>query len=489
MDVPSTDQLSSSSPTTAEYILVEYNGKLPEETYKSDDSGVDDDSKSTQEVTLGQLEYYSDDFDTDLKNRLAALTISNGSYTSALENRKVYLNHPPVFSHTLETDNPITDQKNSGRCWIFAGFNMLRHSMIKNCNLAKLELSQSFIFFYDKLEKSNWFLENVLKTLDEDIDGHAMRFLLKNPVQDGGQWSMFVALVEKYGVVPKDVFPDTFHASDSEQLVWLLSVKLREYAKNMRNEHAKGKDIDEIRRMKGQMLKEIHRVVSVSLGQPPSTFNWTFYDKDKKAHGLKNVTPLQFYKDYVKQDCKNFVSLINDPRNEYMRKYLVEYQGNVYGGNPVEFVNLDMDRIKKYVVSVVKSGRHVWFGCDMGKFYSAKHALMDPELIDYKSAFDFDFGMTKMERMQFGECTMTHIMVLTGVHVEDDGKPVRWRVENSYGESVGDKGYLTMTDKWFDEYVFQVVLEKRDLPNDVLDVLDQEAAVLPFWDIFGIMGP
>ncbi|KAJ2760647.1 bleomycin hydrolase [Coemansia sp. BCRC 34490] len=148
-----------------------------------------------------------------------------------------------------------------------------------------------------------------------------------------------------------------------------------------------------------------------------------------------------------------------------------------------------MDRIKKYVVSVVKSGRPVWFGCDMGKFYSAKHALMDPELIDYKSAFDFDFGMTKMERMQFGECTMTHIMVLTGVHVEDDGKPVRWRVENSYGESVGDKGYLTMTDKWFDEYVFQVVLEKRDLPNDVLDVLDQEAAVLPFWDIFGIMGP
>ncbi|KAJ2402914.1 bleomycin hydrolase [Coemansia sp. RSA 2559] len=442
--------------------------------------------KASQGITIPQLNDYDKEFDADIKNKLATLTISRESYRKALENREVYLKHPPFFSNKLEIDAPITDQKQSGRCWIFAGFNMLRQRMMKEHNLGELELSQPFVFFYDKLEKANWFLENVLKTLDEDLDGRVMQFLLKDPVCDGGQWDMFVALVEKYGVVPKEAYPETYHTSNSRRMRGLLTTKLREYAKTMRAEYAKGKSIEEVRRLKDQMLKEVHRILSVSLGQPPKKFNWAFCNKDKRFHEFRDITPLQFYKDHVKQDCKSMVSLIHDPRNPYMRKYTVKYLGNVHGAEQVRYINLSMDQIKVYVAKVIKSGRPLWFGCDVLKFGLPRKGLMDLELIDYKAAFDFGFEMTKVERMKYGDSNITHIMALTGVHIED-GESVRWRAEDSFSDSYGNKGYLTMADRWFDEFVYQIVFEKGDLPEEVLDVLDQEAVVLPPWDLLGIL--
>ncbi|KAJ1789420.1 bleomycin hydrolase, partial [Coemansia sp. RSA 2399] len=203
-------------------------------------------------------------------------------------------------------------------------------------------------------------------------------------------------------------------------------------------------------------------------------------------HEFRDITPLQFYKDHVKQDCKNMVSLIHDPRNAYMKKYTVKYLGNVHGAEQVHYINLSVDQIKEYAANVIKSGRPVWFGCDVGKFHSRNKGMMDTELIDYKAAFDFGFGMTKAERLQYGESLMTHAMVLTGVHIED-GEIVRWRIENSWGDSYGNKGYLTMTDRWFDEFVYQIVLEKDDLPREVLDVLEQDAVVLPPWDPMGAL--
>ncbi|KAJ1736464.1 bleomycin hydrolase [Coemansia sp. Benny D160-2] len=459
-------------------------------TAKSTVASVEDSSsvKAGQDITIPQLEDYCDDFTADIKNKLATLTLSHETYSEALENREVYLKHPPVFSHKLEIDAPITNQKNSGRCWIFAGLNMLRQHMMKEYNLDELELSEPFVFFYDKLEKSNWFLENILRTLDEDLDGRLVQLLLAGPVQDGGQWDMFVALVEKYGVVPKEAYPETVHTADSEQMDWLITTKLREYAKEIRTEHANGKSIDELRMMKDRMLREIHKVISVSLGQPPKTIDWSFYSKDKKFHEFRNVTPLEFYKNHVKQDCTKFVSLINDPRNEYMKKYTVDYWGNVCGAGSVHFINLSVQRLKDYAIRVLESGHPVWFGCDIDKFFSHSHGMMDTEVIDYKSAFDFGFGMTKAERLQYGDSTITHAMVLTGVHIED-GKTIRWRIENSWGASVGNKGYLTMTDRWFDEFVYQIVIEKSELSKEVLDVLGQEAVVLPPWDLMlGVFG-
>ncbi|KAJ2232799.1 bleomycin hydrolase [Coemansia sp. RSA 1722] len=454
----------------------------PEE--QPSEPAMDKHPKATQDITLSQLDSYKDDFDADIKNKLATLTISRESYSNALENRYVYLKHPPVFSNKLSIDAPITNQKSSGRCWIFAGLNMLRQKMMKEHKLEELELSQPYLFFYDKLEKSNWFLENVLKTLDEDLDGRVVQYLLKDPIGDGGQWDMFVALIEKYGVVPKDAYPETFHTSSSSQMDTLITSKLREYAKQLRNAHKDGKHEGDLRKLKRSMLEEVHRVMVISLGHPPEKVTWAFYNKDKEFCEFRDITPLQFYKDHVKQDCKETVSLINDPRNEYMKKYTVQYLGNVVGADDVHYINLPVDELKRYAANVIKSGRPVWFGCDVGKFLSRGKGMIDPEVIDYKAAFNFGFGSSKAERLQYGESLMTHAMVLTGVHIEDD-KTVRWRIENSWGEDYGNKGYLTMTDRWFDEFVYQIVLEKSDLPSDVLDVLDQDAVVLPPWDPMG----
>ncbi|KAJ2008019.1 bleomycin hydrolase [Coemansia thaxteri] len=443
--------------------------------------------EANRDITPAQLSSYKDEFDSDIKNKLATLTISRESYTNALENRYVYLEHPPVFSHKLAIDAPITNQKSSGRCWLFAGLNMLRQSMMKEYNLDALELSQPYLFFYDKLEKSNWFLENILVTLDEDLDGRVVQYLLKDPIGDGGQWDMFVALIEKYGVVPKEAYPETFHTSSSGQMDGLVTSRLREYAKILRNEHARGKGVSELRAHKRHMLEEVHRIMAISLGHPPAKLTWAFYDKDKKFHEFKDITPQQFYKEHVKQDCASTVSLINDPRNEYMKKYTVKYLGNVVGAaDQVHYINLPAEDLKKYAAEVIKAGRPVWFGCDVGKFHSRNKGMMDPELIDYRAAFNFGESTTKAERLQYGESMMTHAMVLTGVHVDDD-RIVRWRIENSWGKEYGNSGYLTMTDRWFDEYVYQIVLEKSDLPKEVLAVLDQDAVVLPPWDPMGAL--
>ncbi|KAJ2083932.1 bleomycin hydrolase [Coemansia sp. RSA 988] len=477
-------QLSEHRPATssfARHILT----KQPDTTRMAPKDIVEQ-QDGREELSLDQLSSYKDIFDSDIKNRLATLTLSRQAYTDALENRYVYLEHPPVFSHKLAIDAPITDQKSSGRCWLFAGLNVLRQKIMKEYNLEELELSEPYLFFYDKLEKANWFLENILETLDEELDGRLVQYLLKDPVGDGGQWDMFVGLIEKYGIVPKSVYPETYHTSNSRNMDTLITSKLREYAKILRNAHSRGEVVNTLRAQKRSMLEEVHRVMVISLGQPPEKLTWAFYDKEKKFHEFKDITPLEFYKKHVEVDCTQTVSLINDPRNELMKKYTVKYLGNVVGATDVHYINLSTTDIKKYAAEVLKDGRPVWFGCDVGKFIARSKGLMDTQVIDYQTGFGFEFGTTKAERLQYGESLMTHAMVLTGVHVDDD-KTVRWRIENSWGPNYGTKGYLTMTDRWFDEFVYQIVLEKRDIPDHVLDVLDQEAVVLPPWDPMGAL--
>ncbi|KAJ2287196.1 bleomycin hydrolase, partial [Coemansia sp. RSA 2706] len=417
--------------------------------------GASQDSGEGKQLTLTQLDDYNDEFVAGAKNQLATLTISRDSYSNALENRYSYLQHPPVFSHKLSIDPPITNQKSSGRCWIFACLNMLRLPMMQRYKLEELELSQPYLFFYDKLEKSNWFLENVLATLDEELDGRVVQFLLTDPINDGGQFDMIVALLEKYGVVPKEAYPETFHTSNSREMDALITSKLREFAKQLRQAHAAGADVEALRARKRGMLGEVHRVLAVSLGRPPEKITWAFRDKNKQFHEFRDVTPQDFYRTHVQVDCTRLVSLINDPRNAYMRKYTVQYLGNVAEAAGVRYVNLPIADMKEYAAAVIQSGRPVWFGCDVGKFRSNARGLLDPQVIDYRAAFDFGFDTTKADRLQYGESAMTHAMLLTGVHIED-GKPVRWRVENSWGDGSGNKGYLTLTDAWFSEFVYQV---------------------------------
>ncbi|ORY97362.1 peptidase C1B, bleomycin hydrolase [Syncephalastrum racemosum] len=406
--------------------------------------------------------------------------------THVMVDRQAAIKNTHVFNVKVDVEGKATNQRSSGRCWLFAGTNVLRRAIIKQYKLDEsFELSQSYLFFYDKLEKANWFLENMIDLADRDIDDRVVQYLLASPVGDGGQWDMFVNLVEKYGVVPKSVYPETYASSSSGRLDWLVTVKLREFAVQIREQPASAASL---RVLKEKMMEDIYRIMVICLGEPPKTFDFEAVDQNGKfAVGLKNLTPQRFFKEVCKYPVAETMSLINDPRNKYEALYTVDRLGNIVGGHPIRYVNTSADVLKKLAVNVLKSGRPVWFGCDVGQFSNNKLATMDTKVYDY-SPFNVKYtDISKKNRLLYGESLMTHAMVFTGVHISEDGKPVRWRVENSWGEDLGDKGFWIMSDDWFSEFVYQVVLEKSDVPKKLVGLLDNEPTILPAYDPMGAL--
>jgi bleomycin hydrolase len=308
-------------------------------------------------VPTGLLEKFSKDFRANAKNILAMNAISRNDMTNVVVNRDCLLDTYHIFSDRLETEAKVANQKSSGRCWLFAATNILRLNVMKKYNLEEFEFSQAYLFWCDKLEKGNWFLENVLNTLDEELDGRLVQFILKDPVQDGGQWDMVVNLIEKFGLMPKGVFAESAHSGNSARLNWLITVKLREFACQLRGMHEKGQPLKELRTTKEKMLSEIYNIVTISLGEPPQTFEWSFRNKDKKFQSFKNLTPLTFYQEHVGEPIGDLVSLINDPRHEYEMLYTVQYLGNVAGGRPVLYLNLKIEELKKHTIDAIQSGK------------------------------------------------------------------------------------------------------------------------------------
>jgi bleomycin hydrolase len=343
--------------------------------------------------------------------------------------------------------SPVTNQRNSGRCWLFATTNVFRIALMQRYNLGSFELSQSYLFFYDKLEKANYFLENVLETIDEPLDGRLVQALLSGPVSDGGQWDMAANIVRKYGLVPQSLYPDSYNAMSSGAMDSLVTALLREDALRLRalaaSIHATS---DDIAAAKEKMLREIHLILTLMLGPPPSPkeeFTWEYNDKDGKFNSVK-MTPKAFADQLsdakTVRACKGtdvhkLFSLVNDPRNEYNTLLTVNRLGNVWGGRPITYVNVSMEVMKQACIATLKSGIPIFFGSDVGKNSNSTTGIMDTKLIDYEAGFNVRLGMTKAERLQVGESAMTHAMVLTAVHVLD-GKSVRWRVENSWSELV-----------------------------------------------------
>ncbi|KAJ1968568.1 bleomycin hydrolase [Dimargaris xerosporica] len=472
-------------------------------------------------ISLGDVDDFQNLFESDPRNRLASNVLVESALIPTLESRKAVLDLPHVFSEKLELEGKITNQKSSGRCWIFAGLNALRIPMLSKFKIDDLELSQPYVFFYDKLEKCNWFLESMIELSDKPIDDRTVSFLLTDPAQDGGQWDMFVALVEKYGVVPKKYYPESYHTSNTRQMNHLIQKKLRDFAYQLREMHTQNKSLGEIRDAKSHMLEQIYRILAITMGEPPKKLDWCFRDKDGKYHAHADLTPVEFYRKHVQVHLPDYVSIVNDPRNEYDRTYTVEYLGNVKGGRQVCHLNLHVDQLKTLAASALKEGKPgewwgldtLWpsrtqanaiirelhadlcrylaqlpmskFGCDVGQFHARRGAVLDIDSIDYHSAFGIDFVMNKAQRLQFRESLMTHAMMLSGVHLDDEGKPVRWRIENSWGEDQGEKGFLCMSDRWFEEFLYQIVVNKNDLPEDIAKLLDQEPIKLAPWDPMG----
>lgn len=353
-------------------------------------------------------------------------------------------------------------------------------------NIKSLELSQSYLFFWDKVEKSNYFLESILDTADEDVDSRLVSTLNASPVGDGGQWDMIVNLVSKYGIVPQTLYPDSWNAKNSAIMDRTLTTKLREDGLRLRALKSKNASDEEICNAKERMMQDVVRILTLCLGPPPAAdrkFTWEFYDRTQTFKSV-SLTPLEFA-DTTR--VNRFVSLVNDPRHEYNSLLTVDHLGNVWDGRPITYVNVDKAVLKTACVAMLKKGLPIFFGSDVGKQSDSQTGVMDTDLVDYELGFNIKLGMTKAERLTTGESAMTHAMVLTAVHLDKDNKPVRWRVENSWSEERGTNGYFVMSDDWMDEFCYQAVIDLSLLGKDVRDVLKQRPKVLPLWDPMGAL--
>jgi bleomycin hydrolase len=402
----------------------------------------------------------------DPKNRLALSALSSANPAKVLEKPSAILKDTQTFNVAIPFEgSPVTNQRSSGRCWIFAATNVFRVAIMKKYNIEKFELSQAHLFFWDKCEKANFFLESILETADLPVDDRLVATLMSQPVSDGGQWSMIQNLVSKYGLVPQTLYPDSFNAKNSAVMDRLLTTKLREDALRLRALRNSGSSTAEtsVAAAKEQMMQDIVRILTLTLGRPPSSytkFTWEFYDKAGKLRTVK-ASPKEFadglndthgLRALGGTDVVNSLfSLVNDPRNEFNRLLTVDYLTNVSGGKYVTYVNVDKPIWKKGAIEMLKKGWPVFFGSDVGKFSDSSLGIMDPDLVDYELGFNVKLGMTKAERLMSGESAMTHAMVLTAVHLSPSGEPIRWRVENSWSEDAGTDGYFVMSDKWMDE--------------------------------------
>ena len=438
-------------------------------------------------VTLDDVKRYQSDFEAQQLLRAAMNAVCTTSVEKVALNRRSAALLDNSFSLHLP-ENPATSQMKSGRCWMFAALNTFRGKAGLSLNIENgLELSQNYTMFWDKFEKANYFLENVLATLDEKIGSRLLDFLLAHPIQDGGQWHMFVNLIEKYGVVPKTIMPETESSSATGRMNEFITGKLREYACMLRKSAATGAAESALRATKDEFMGEVYRMLCIHLGEPPAGFDFQWRDKDKVFHRAGHMTPQEFYRKHVGMDLNEFVCLINDPRPEhqYDRTYTVRLLGNVVGGCEVEYLNVDITTMKTAAIAQIQAGESVWFGCDVGKFLERDLGVMDQGLFEYDLVYGTENRMSKAERLHYRDSLMTHAMVFTGVNLAEDGSPTKWRVENSWSDKVGDKGYFQMSDPWFNEFNFEVVVHKDHVPGDSLKALGRKPVELDPWDPMG----
>ena len=414
--------------------------------------------------------------------------ISHNGLLTSLEKRSAAVENTPVFSLDLTKDK-VSDQKASGRCWMFAALNTFRHKMIAGFQLEDFELSQAHTFFWDKYEKSNWFLEQVIATADQELTSRKVKFLLDTPQQDGGQWDMVVALFEKYGVVPKSVYPESISSSNSRELNQILNKLLRQDAQILRELAADGAESSELQAKKEELLQEVFNFLAMNLGLPPRQFGFSYRDKDNHFHSESGLTPLTFYQKYVDLKLDDYVSIINAPTADkpYGRSYTVEMLGNVVGSKPVRYLNVEMNRLKELAIAQMQAGETVWFGSDVGQSSNRKAGVMAEGMHDFTASMDIRLTQDKAGRLDYSESLMTHAMVLTGVDLDENGKAKKWKVENSWGEKVGNKGYFVASDAWMDEYTYQIVVRKEFLTSAELAAYEAEPLVLAPWDPMGAL--
>ena len=371
----------------------------------------------------------------------------------------------------------ITDQQQSGRCWLFTGLNVLRAQMMAKYGLDEMEFSQNYCFFYDQLEKANLFLQGIIDTREKPMDDKMVEWLFRNPISDGGQFTGISDVIGKYGVVPSSVMPETYSSENTSQIARLVGLKLREFGLQLRDEAAKGVKVSALEAKKTEMLSTVYRMLALAFGEPVERFTWTMNGETKE------YTPQSFYQEYLGNDLtNNYVMLMNDPSREYYKCYEIDFDRHVYDGKNWTYVNLPVEDIKAMAIESIKDSTMMYFSCDVAKFLDSKRGTLDLKNFDYESLMGTTFGMNKKQRVQTFASGSSHAMTLMAVDLDKDGKPKKWMVENSWGADSGYKGHLIMTDDWFDEYMFRLVVETKYVPAKIMELFKQKPVRLPAWD-------
>lgn len=419
--------------------------------------------------------------DKALSSAIAKFGINDSSL-----NNNIVRKHTHKFS--VETERgKRTSQNKSGRCWMFAALNTARVDVMKKLNLETFEFSENYSLFWDKFERTNFFLDAVIDTVEEPLDSRTVAFLLTDPLGDGGQWDMFKGILKKYGAVPKELMPETFSSSNTAELRTYLTGMLRFFTKQLRESYQINKDKNELINMKKDMLYKVYNILVKALGTPPEKVQFEYRDKNKKFHRMPTMTPQEFFEETVGWNLDDRVSVINAPTKDkpFNKTFTVKYLGNISEESPVKYLNLKIERLKEIAIESLKNGEPVWFGSDVGKSSERKLGIMDMNVYNHEMTLGYKPMWDKESRLDYYQSLLTHAMVLTGVNLDDDGKPVTWEVENSWGETPGKKGMFSMGDDWFSNYVYQIMIDKKYLTDSEKEIYKEKPKVLKPWDPMG----
>jgi len=420
-------------------------------------------------------------------NKLAAQVVRTNGILDCVKNSD--RSELPFTFSTMLPSHKVTDQKSSGRCWIFAALNCVRSEMISRWDLEELEFSQNYLYFYDKLEKANYFLEYIIATASHSLDDRMLSYKLSSPIPDGGHWSLFANLFNKYGIVPKSCMPETAVSITTSDFVDYLSDRLREYASALRKMHQAGQSAVEMRERKHDMIAEIHRILCICLGTPPRKFDFDWTTRGNQRISESRITPLDFRRKYVAMNPSDHICLINVPSESkpFYKSYYIENLGNLVEGEAIQYLNVPIADMKRLAIRQLNEGSPVWFGCDIRQSVCRERGIFDMTLYDYEALFGIYQPLSKGETFDYGGFYVSHAMVLQGVHIEDKGHSTRWYVENSVGEQCGQNGYCIMTDQWFESYVHQAVIHRSCLDDEMIAAYSKPPEALPPWDPIALL--
>jgi bleomycin hydrolase len=435
-----------------------------------------------QDLTKGELDQIKSGFKMDAYTKAMQNALSSTDINQLAWNRANVATTDQFFTYRVDVSG-ITNQKGSGRCWMFSSLNIFRPVVMKQFNLPEFEFSENYLYFYDLLEKANLFLNHMEEFANLPIDHQQVRYYLGSPVSDDGQWANFVNLVKKYGLVPKEVMQETNSSENTAAMTRFISTKLREDALEIRELKNAKADEKKISDRKIAMLSEVYRMLVLNLGEPPTDFEWRYKMKDNKVSEFKKYTPVSFRDEiFANINLDDYVMIMNDPSRPFWKHYQVENYRNTQEGSDWHYVNLPNDVIKQFCIESIKNNEALYASCDVGKQLRRDVGILDVDNFDYESVYGVKFGMNKAQRIETGESGSSHGMALIAVDLDANQKPVKWQFENSWGPTAGEKGYLTFTDAWFNEYMFRFVINKKYLSEKVLEIYKQKPQMLPRWD-------